>query len=516
MGKAGSCAADEKLLELVAKSIIANRKGLPRYAADAILSIVDCRSRTSAMANYAAGAGYESTSNYPSSKIEFYGIPNIHAVRDSLRGLSSILLSASTSAAADISFGKQVEETGWLSNLRLILRAGWETASSLSRGTPVLVHCSHGWDRTAQVCCIAELLLDPFYRTFEGFPILIDKEWGAFGHPFQMRCGHGQERNNGRVDDEMSPIFLQFLDCLQQIHRHCAHAFEFNARYILTVAEHVYSCRFSNFLFNCDCDRDSYRSKDMCTPIWVYLEANRLSFVNPLYVPTVGLNCGSGSQQLPVLSQLLRGVCLWTDFFLRFSSALSLPPLPLYLADHLRDPAVGPDPNFVLPERLLTQHDSWEAMYAGAQAQNCTLQHHMAGLRDGLQQLCGDSNGWDAETIRERMYAILQQANVAMSNNKCHSFGRAGNLVRSQSSGDKVLPDSAAATATFISAAPVDDDPEVYISPSKILSSNSLVDDEQFDGQQQELQDDGGTVNDSCLSSKSYQADDDDVPMFLV
>lgn len=35
----------------------------------------------------------------------------------------------------------------------------------------VLVHCSDGWDRTAQVCSLAGLLLDPFYRTFKGFMV---------------------------------------------------------------------------------------------------------------------------------------------------------------------------------------------------------------------------------------------------------------------------------------------------------------------------------------------------------
>ena len=31
----------------------------------------------------------------------------------------------------------------------------------------MLVHCSDGWDRTSQVVSLAELMLDPYYRTIE-------------------------------------------------------------------------------------------------------------------------------------------------------------------------------------------------------------------------------------------------------------------------------------------------------------------------------------------------------------
>ena len=34
-------------------------------------------------------------------------------------------------------------------------------------GMPVVVHCSDGWDRTPQIVALAELMLDPYYRTIE-------------------------------------------------------------------------------------------------------------------------------------------------------------------------------------------------------------------------------------------------------------------------------------------------------------------------------------------------------------
>ena len=35
----------------------------------------------------------------------------------------------------------------------------------------VLVHCSDGWDRTAQLTALAMLMLDPHYRTIRGFEV---------------------------------------------------------------------------------------------------------------------------------------------------------------------------------------------------------------------------------------------------------------------------------------------------------------------------------------------------------
>ena len=32
----------------------------------------------------------------------------------------------------------------------------------------VVVHCSDGWDRTSQLTSLAQLMLDPYYRTITG------------------------------------------------------------------------------------------------------------------------------------------------------------------------------------------------------------------------------------------------------------------------------------------------------------------------------------------------------------
>lgn len=52
-----------------------------------------------------------------------------------------------------------------------LLSGASDVAAYLEAGDPVLVHCSDGWDRTAQLTSLAQLLLDPFYRTIDGFQV---------------------------------------------------------------------------------------------------------------------------------------------------------------------------------------------------------------------------------------------------------------------------------------------------------------------------------------------------------
>lgn len=71
------------------------------------------------------------------------------------------------------SFLAGLESSQWLRHVRSVLEAAASVARAISRGSSVLVHCSDGWDRTAQVCFLACLMLDPFYRTVKGFQVLI-------------------------------------------------------------------------------------------------------------------------------------------------------------------------------------------------------------------------------------------------------------------------------------------------------------------------------------------------------
>lgn len=95
--------------------------------------------------------------------------------------------------------------------MQLLLSGAAKIADKLESGkTSVVVHCSDSWDRTAQLTCLAMLMLDSYYRTIRGFQVikqqhqlksgvfpvnsrimvcvcwqvLVEKEWISFGHKF--------------------------------------------------------------------------------------------------------------------------------------------------------------------------------------------------------------------------------------------------------------------------------------------------------------------------------------------
>ena len=293
------------------------------------LKILDLRPRSSAMANRTGGYGYENTSNYPGTTLQFCNIANIHAVRDSYQKVTSLCLSQSTS---DIQWNSLVEETKWLHHIRLILAASWEAAFWVHiHRMPVLVHCSHGWDRTSQVSAIAQILLDSHYRTMDGFSTLIEKDFMSFGHPFHLRCGHGEGRSvegnnpvaNSSDDGQVSPIFLQFLDCVYQLVSQYPECFEFNTRYLLLLSDHLYSCRFGTFLCDTEREREMVAGiRQRTESVFDYLES-RSDVRSPLY----STEKSSGVMMMP-LPMMLRNVSLWVDKYCRYGVKPTLRWLP--------------------------------------------------------------------------------------------------------------------------------------------------------------------------------------------
>ena len=205
--------------------------------------------------------------------------------------------------------------------VRTALAGGLLVAEALHRrGQSVLVHCSDGWDRTAQVATLAQLLLDPFFRTARGFCCLVAKEWGAFGHQFAARCGHGSERTD---DVEAAPVFLLLLDAVTQLVRLFPAAFEFSPRLPLLLAHHAFSCRFGTFLGDCERERTLAGLPYRTPSLWGHVLARRGDWASPAYAAAVAAGVVPDAL-LPHPVVVLRGVALWDDWFLRYAPVACL------------------------------------------------------------------------------------------------------------------------------------------------------------------------------------------------
>lgn len=330
---------DEKLIEAIFQSHHyqdSRATAMPVYGATATNLIIDARPTTNAMANVAKGAGTENMEYYKEGKKAYLGIDNIHVMRDSLNKVVEALREADAiaqsiggdepgrfaSLGAALLDRQALRRSGWLRHLSAILDGTLLIIRNVHvNSSHVLIHCSDGWDRTAQLSSLAQLCLDPFYRTVKGFQILVEKDWLSFGHKFLDRCGHlssekfflsatdmqsggGAEAAQAFLASvqnkfvgqghlkETSPVFHQFLECVRQIQRQYPDRFEFNSHFLEQIHYHLYACQFGTFLFNCERDRKVGDSGlppcDRTISLWDFLDSppEHEKNLNPSYDPT--------------------------------------------------------------------------------------------------------------------------------------------------------------------------------------------------------------------------------------
>ncbi|RWS28784.1 myotubularin-related protein 13-like protein [Leptotrombidium deliense] len=184
---------------------------------------------------------------------------DIHEVKQTKQSFKKLLRACCPSATAasdpDQGFYRQIESSDWLNQLQTIMQVSSAIIDLIDyQGSSVMLFLEDGTDLVPQIVSVAEICLDPYYRTFEGFRVLIEKEWLAFGHRFTHRSNH----TAATLTSGFAPIFLQFLDIVHQIMHQFPLSFEFNQYYLKCVAYHYVSCRFRTFLLDCEFEREEF------------------------------------------------------------------------------------------------------------------------------------------------------------------------------------------------------------------------------------------------------------------
>ncbi|RIA93491.1 protein-tyrosine phosphatase-like protein [Glomus cerebriforme] len=281
--------------------------GLQEKCINTKICILDARSYSAALGNGFARGGYENCENYPpNTTLHFLGLPNIHAISSS----HSSLLSAIATYSSSPKWFSVLESTGWLSHVADLLKAAGGkdgvVGKIVEEDASVLVHCTDGWDRTTQLVSLAQIMLDPFYRTIKGFQVLIEKEWIAYGHPFRARSelpkylrnnnsiipptgeDHSSSRSNCQqpiiVPPAPAPVFLLFLTCVHHLLQQFPHAFEYNDFFLLCLARAAAgNSPYGDFLCNSECEREYVQLRERTKSIWTWVREHKPWFRNTRY-----------------------------------------------------------------------------------------------------------------------------------------------------------------------------------------------------------------------------------------
>jgi len=135
----------------------------------------------------------------------------------------------------------KLNNTKWTQMIQDILQKAFDLVRNL-RSNTVLIHCPNGKDASSVLSSLAQIISDPYYRTFAGFRALIYKEWIYAQHNFVkklaliVQSSNGEEVNGQVISSEIkasqlqmkswqnvnnskdyTPFFIFFLDCVHQL-----------------------------------------------------------------------------------------------------------------------------------------------------------------------------------------------------------------------------------------------------------------------------------------------------------
>lgn len=136
--------------------------------------------------------------------------------------------------------------------------------------------------------------------------IFLKKKLDRFGHRFQTRIGHG---NKNSEDDQRSPVFVQFVDCVFQLLQQFPCSFEFNEKLLIDMLDALYNCKYGTFLYDCEREREINNVKEKTHSFWTEINLHPQKYTNLFYLP-------DPSVLKP--SYLIQDLVFWKNYFMRW------------------------------------------------------------------------------------------------------------------------------------------------------------------------------------------------------
>jgi len=273
------------------------------------LYIFDARYQDEAFLKKVKGFGSENVKNYnPNPEYIYCEIRGITFSKSAFNKIKQ--LCNDKEIMENNNFLSELEDSGWINFIIKVLKTSTKISKLVMEGNNVLVHCSEGWDRTPQLVSISQILLDPYFRTFEGFAILFEKDFVSFGHKFAIRSGITENKFKKKTNQ----VILQYLDCVYQLLMQFPSEFEFTSEFLLFIAKYYDTNLFGTFLFDNEKEREEKHAKTETASIWTYLLGdyfkNKEKYLNRLYDK-------NNVTKILTPHYAYYDYVLWTDYFLR-------------------------------------------------------------------------------------------------------------------------------------------------------------------------------------------------------
>ncbi|KAK6144695.1 hypothetical protein DH2020_021515 [Rehmannia glutinosa] len=220
------------------------------------LYIADARPRKNALANGAMGGGSESSANYLQSEIVFFGIDNIHAMRESLVRLRDYVDTHGANSSDGMS--SFLRHGGWT----------WGGGNLSSMSASVSTLGDSGWLIHVQSVLAGSAWIAARVALESATVLaLVEKDWLAFGHPFSDRLGVPTVSGSDSLPGEFARQYSTGASLRHQCANHLAH-----------LSLHLRTLKIITHRFFCsEKERQQAGVYDACGCLWMYLADLRAS-----------------------------------------------------------------------------------------------------------------------------------------------------------------------------------------------------------------------------------------------